>query len=87
MVYDAYGPDGTRVAVKVLHGARQSPGEPARMAVEVRAAQRVASFRTARMPEARLEPPRPALGRPVRAVSRRTGSEHVPGGGPGGGRR
>ncbi|MGP4027417.1 protein kinase domain-containing protein [Actinomadura sp. 3N407] len=61
VVYDAYGPDGARVAVKVLHGAQESPGELARMAAEARAAQRVASFCTARILQVRLEPPRPYI--------------------------
>jgi WD40 repeat protein len=61
VVYDAYGPDGGRVAIKVLHGAQDSPGELARMAAEARAAQRVASFCTARILQVRLEPPRPFI--------------------------
>ncbi|CNF03717.1 WD40 repeat-containing protein [Mycobacterium tuberculosis] len=61
VVYDAYGPDGTRVAVKVLHGARESPQDLAQMAAEARAAQRVASFCTARIIQVRLEPPRPYI--------------------------
>ncbi|MEO3826485.1 protein kinase [Actinomadura sp. B10D3] len=61
VVYDAYGPDGARVAIKVLHGAEDSPGELARMAAEARAAQRVASFCTARILQVRLEPPRPFI--------------------------
>ncbi|GAA1858328.1 protein kinase domain-containing protein [Actinomadura bangladeshensis] len=61
VVYDAYGPDGTRVAVKVLHGAQETPRELARMAAEARAAQRVASFCTARILQVRLEPPRPYI--------------------------
>ncbi|WP_075021618.1 WD40 repeat domain-containing serine/threonine protein kinase [Actinomadura madurae] len=61
VVYDAYGPDGGRVAIKVLHGAEDSPGELERMAAEARAAQRVASFCTARILQVRLEPPRPFI--------------------------
>ncbi|MEU8122367.1 protein kinase [Spirillospora sp. NPDC049024] len=61
VVYDAYGPDGARVAVKVLHGAQESPRELARMAAEARAAQRVASFCTAKILQVRLEPPRPYI--------------------------
>ncbi|WP_026400848.1 WD40 repeat domain-containing serine/threonine protein kinase [Actinomadura rifamycini] len=61
VVYDAYGPDGTRVAVKVLHGAQEAPRELALMAAEARAAQRVASFCTARILQVRLEPPRPYI--------------------------
>ncbi|MFE9104630.1 protein kinase domain-containing protein [Actinomadura geliboluensis] len=61
VVYDAYAPDGTRVAVKVLHGAQESPKELQAMAAEARAAQRVASFCTARILQVRLEPPRPYI--------------------------
>ena len=61
VVYDAYAPDGTRVAVKVLHGAQESPAELAQMAAEARAAQRVASFCTARIVQVRLVPPRPYI--------------------------
>jgi serine/threonine protein kinase len=61
VVYDAYGPDGTRVAIKVLHGAHESPNDLTRMAAEARAAQRVASFCTARIVHVRLEPPRPYI--------------------------
>ncbi|TDC69209.1 hypothetical protein E1200_09335, partial [Actinomadura sp. GC306] len=61
VVYDAYGPDGVRVAVKVLHGAQDSPRELAQMAAEARAAQRVASFCTAKILDVRLEPPRPYI--------------------------
>lgn len=61
VVYDAYGPDGNRVAIKVLHGAQESPQELALMAAEARAAQRVASFCTARIMQVRLEPPRPYI--------------------------
>ncbi|WP_279472862.1 WD40 repeat domain-containing serine/threonine protein kinase [Actinomadura darangshiensis] len=61
VVYDAYGPDGTRVAIKVLHGAQESPAELAQMAAEARAAQRVASFCTAKIVQVRLEPPRPYI--------------------------
>lgn len=61
VVYDAYGPDGVRVAVKVLHGAQESPEELRAMAAEARAAQRVASFCTAKILQVRLEPPRPYI--------------------------
>jgi hypothetical protein len=61
VVYDAYRPDGTRVAIKVLHGAQESPEDLARMAAEARAAQRVASFCTARIVQVHLEPPRPYI--------------------------
>ncbi|WP_157247091.1 hypothetical protein [Nonomuraea typhae] len=43
-VYDAYDPEGRRVAVKVLHPG----GSRERFAKEVEAAARVASFCTAR---------------------------------------
>ncbi|GAA4066194.1 WD40 repeat domain-containing serine/threonine-protein kinase [Nonomuraea soli] len=55
VVYEAYADDGTRVAVKVLHHAS------GRIAKEVEAAQRVASFCTARVIEARLDAPRPYI--------------------------
>ncbi|WP_169528892.1 WD40 repeat domain-containing serine/threonine protein kinase, partial [Actinomadura rifamycini] len=61
VVYEAYGSDGARVAVKVLHGAADSPRELEAMAAEARTAQRVASFCTARIVQVRLEPPRPYL--------------------------
>ncbi|WP_147312520.1 protein kinase domain-containing protein [Thermomonospora umbrina] len=61
VVYDAYAPDGSRVAVKVLHGVQGSPKELERMAAEARAAQRVASFCTAKILQVRLEPPRPYI--------------------------
>ncbi|MFB4305959.1 protein kinase [Actinomadura sp. GTD37] len=61
VVYDAYAPDGSRVAVKVLHGAQESPKELRAMAAEARAAQRVASFCTAKILQVRLEPPRPYI--------------------------
>ncbi|WP_192808540.1 protein kinase domain-containing protein [Actinomadura montaniterrae] len=61
VVYEAYGPDGARVAVKVLHGASGSSGELEQMAAEARAAQRVASFCTARIVQVRLKPPRPYI--------------------------
>ncbi|MEU9019777.1 serine/threonine-protein kinase [Actinomadura sp. NPDC048394] len=61
VVYEAYGPDGARVAVKVLHGAGGSSRELEQMAAEARAAQRVASFCTARIVQVRLKPPRPYI--------------------------
>ncbi|OLT35208.1 hypothetical protein BJF79_07135 [Actinomadura sp. CNU-125] len=61
VVYDAYAPDGARVAVKVLHAAQGSPDEFAQMAAEAHAAQRVASFCTARILQVRLETPRPYI--------------------------
>ncbi|MFK4042793.1 protein kinase [Nonomuraea wenchangensis] len=56
VVYEGYAEDGTRVAIKVLHGD-QAP----QLAKEAATAQRVASFCTARVIEARLEGPRPYL--------------------------
>ncbi|WP_328601121.1 protein kinase family protein [Actinomadura physcomitrii] len=61
VVYEAYAPDGARVAVKVLHGAAGSPHELEQMAAEARAAQRVASFCTARIVQVRLKPPLPYI--------------------------
>jgi len=49
------------VAIKVLHASQNAPDELARMAAEARAAQRVASFCTARILRVRLEPPRPYI--------------------------
>ena len=60
VVYDAYAPDGTRVAIKVLHSVQDSR-ELELMAAEARAAQRVASFCTARILRVRLEPPQPYI--------------------------
>ncbi|MEV4380709.1 protein kinase [Streptosporangium sp. NPDC049644] len=57
VVYDAYDEDGTRVAIKVLH----SSGGASQYLKEVRAAQRVASFCTAKILQARLEGPRPYI--------------------------
>uniref|UniRef100_UPI0014701E9E serine/threonine-protein kinase n=1 Tax=Streptosporangium amethystogenes TaxID=2002 RepID=UPI0014701E9E len=61
VVYDAYDEDGTRVAIKVLHTSNGASQHVARMAKEVRAAQRVASFCTARILQAHLEGPRPYI--------------------------
>ncbi|MDL4775224.1 protein kinase domain-containing protein [Actinomadura xylanilytica] len=61
VVYEAYGPDGARVAVKVLHSASDSPQDLEQMGTEARAAQRVASFCTARIVQVRLKPPRPYI--------------------------
>ncbi|GAA4155364.1 hypothetical protein GCM10022416_55810 [Actinomadura keratinilytica] len=49
------------MAIKVLHASQNAPDELARMAAEARAAQRVASFCTARILRVRLEPPRPYI--------------------------
>ncbi|MGC5011813.1 WD40 repeat domain-containing serine/threonine protein kinase [Streptosporangium sp. DT93] len=60
VVYDAYhDDDGTRVAIKVLHTAHDTHLN--RMAKEVDAARRIASFCTARILDARLDGPRPYI--------------------------
>ncbi len=56
VVYEGYAEDGTRVAIKVLRGD-QAP----QLAKEAATAQRVSSFCTTRVIEARLEGPRPYL--------------------------
>ncbi|WP_344896046.1 protein kinase domain-containing protein [Nonomuraea antimicrobica] len=56
VVYEGYAEDGTRVAIKVLHS-----DQAAQLAREATAAQRVASFCTARVIEARLDGSRPYL--------------------------
>ncbi|YCK37896.1 WD40 repeat domain-containing serine/threonine protein kinase [Actinomadura sp. ATCC 39365] len=56
VVYEAYAEDGRRVAIKVLHG-----DQVAQLGREAAAAQRVASFCTAPIIEARLEGPRPYI--------------------------
>ncbi|MEU8319663.1 serine/threonine-protein kinase [Nonomuraea sp. NPDC048881] len=56
VVYEGYAEDGTRVAIKVLHS-----GQVAELAKEAMAAQRVASFCTARIIEVRLDGPRPYI--------------------------
>ncbi|MEV0201847.1 serine/threonine-protein kinase [Nonomuraea sp. NPDC050691] len=62
VVYEAYDQAGTRVAVKVLRGDPADPAESrGRMAKEVVAAQRVASFCTARVLGADLDGPRPYI--------------------------
>ncbi|HEX2313200.1 MAG TPA: serine/threonine-protein kinase, partial [Thermomonospora sp.] len=55
VVYEGYAPDGTRVAVKTLHG----DGLRAGFAKEVEAARRVSSFCTARILAADLDGERP----------------------------
>ncbi|WP_214408665.1 WD40 repeat domain-containing serine/threonine protein kinase [Sphaerisporangium fuscum] len=55
VVYEAYGEDGERVAVKVPR--LDDPASRARLAKEAAAAQRVASFCTARVIEARTDVP------------------------------
>ncbi|MFG6192556.1 protein kinase [Nonomuraea sp. JJY05] len=57
VVYDAYDPEGRRVAVKVLHAA----GDRGRFAKEAAAAERVASFCTARLLAADLDGGKPYL--------------------------
>ncbi|MFB4293309.1 WD40 repeat domain-containing serine/threonine protein kinase [Nonomuraea sp. ATR24] len=56
VVYEAYAEDGRRVAIKVLHG-----DQVAQLGREAAAAQRVASFCTAPIIEAKLEGPRPYI--------------------------
>ncbi|MEV0969798.1 serine/threonine-protein kinase [Microtetraspora glauca] len=56
VVYEAYAEDGGRVAIKVLHG-----DQAAQLAREATAAQRVASFCTARVIATELEGPRPYI--------------------------
>ncbi|MEV4183722.1 WD40 repeat domain-containing serine/threonine protein kinase [Streptosporangium canum] len=56
VVYEAYAEDGVRVAIKVLHG-----GQAEQLAKEATAAQRVASFCTARVITVELEGPRPYI--------------------------
>ncbi|MFF5204835.1 protein kinase [Streptosporangium sp. NPDC000396] len=60
VVYDAYDAEGNRLAIKVLHPAAAGDGKARlRLAKEVRAATRVASFCTARILDADLEAERP----------------------------
>ncbi|GAA4234667.1 hypothetical protein GCM10023075_53670 [Streptosporangium album] len=62
VVYDAYDGQGRRVAIKVLHPGTAGSGEArARLAKEVTAATRVASFCTARILGADLETDRPHI--------------------------
>ncbi|MFC4587033.1 WD40 repeat domain-containing serine/threonine-protein kinase [Sphaerisporangium corydalis] len=62
VVYEAYDAEGTRVAVKVLHGNSANHGDlRERMRREATAAQRVASFCTARVLGADLDGPRPYI--------------------------
>ncbi|MGV9302776.1 serine/threonine-protein kinase [Nonomuraea sp. NPDC003727] len=56
VVYEAYAQDGRRVAVKVLHG-----DQAAQLGREAEAAQRVASFCTAKVIAAELDGPRPYI--------------------------
>ncbi|WP_161602737.1 WD40 repeat domain-containing serine/threonine protein kinase [Thermomonospora catenispora] len=55
VVYEAYDPAGTRVAIKTLHGELLADARREMLAREVRALRRVASFCTARVLEADLE--------------------------------
>ncbi|WP_326827041.1 WD40 repeat domain-containing serine/threonine protein kinase [Streptosporangium sp. NBC_01756] len=57
VVYDAYDPDGHRVAIKLLH----ADADRARIAREIAAATRVSSFCTARVLHADLDVPRPYI--------------------------
>lgn len=59
VVYEAYGEAGERVAVKVPR--LDDPASRARLAKEASAAQRVASFCTARVIEARTDVPEPFI--------------------------
>ncbi|MFD8565098.1 WD40 repeat domain-containing serine/threonine protein kinase [Streptosporangium canum] len=59
VVYEAYGEDGERVAVKVPRV--DDPASRSRLAAEAAAAQRVASFCTARIVEARLDAAEPYI--------------------------
>ncbi|MBT2232168.1 WD40 repeat domain-containing serine/threonine protein kinase [Nonomuraea sp. NEAU-A123] len=62
VVYEAYDPQGVRVAIKVLHGdAVGDRGLRARFGKEAAAAQRVASFCTARVLAVDLDAPKPYL--------------------------
>ncbi|WP_248961770.1 WD40 repeat domain-containing serine/threonine protein kinase [Sphaerisporangium perillae] len=77
VVYEAYGEEGERVAVKVPR--LDDPASRARLAKEAAAAQRVASFCTARVLEARTDVPEPFIvseyvpGPNLRQVIGRTG--------------
>ncbi|MEV6984117.1 serine/threonine-protein kinase [Sphaerisporangium sp. NPDC051017] len=62
VVYEAYDGEGTRVAVKVLHGdAAADPDLRARFGREATAARRVASFCTAQVLAVDLEAPKPYI--------------------------
>ncbi|MCA2227797.1 serine/threonine-protein kinase [Nonomuraea aurantiaca] len=62
VVYEAYDSQGARVAIKVLHGdAAGDQGLRARFGKEAAAAQRVASFCTARVLAVDLDAPKPYL--------------------------
>ncbi|MBC6465970.1 serine/threonine protein kinase [Actinomadura alba] len=61
VVYEAYDPDGNRVAVKTLHGDFVGDGSLDRFAKEVEAARRVSSFCTARIIAVDLEHTRPYI--------------------------
>ncbi|MCC5577975.1 protein kinase [Microtetraspora sp. AC03309] len=62
VVYEAYGPDGRRVAIKVLHGdAAEDDDLRRRFGREAEAARRVASFCTAQVIDAVLDGPRPYI--------------------------
>ncbi|WP_424531683.1 protein kinase family protein [Sphaerisporangium viridialbum] len=62
VVYEAYDAEGTRVAIKVLHGdAASDPDLRSRFGREASAAQRVASFCTARVLAVDLDAPKPYI--------------------------
>lgn len=62
VVYEAYDSQGTRVAIKVLHGdAAGDPDLRSRFGKEATAARRVASFCTARVLAVDLDAPKPYL--------------------------
>ncbi|WP_433424149.1 protein kinase domain-containing protein [Microtetraspora malaysiensis] len=62
VVYEAYDPEGVRVAVKVLHGdAASDPALRNRFGKEATAARRVASFCTARVLAVDLDGPKPYI--------------------------
>ncbi|MGI5162569.1 protein kinase domain-containing protein [Microbispora sp. CA-102843] len=62
VVYEAYDAEGTRVAVKVLHGdAAGDPELRERFGKEAAAARRVASFCTARVLAVELDAPKPYI--------------------------
>ncbi|GAA3163163.1 hypothetical protein GCM10010466_62640 [Planomonospora alba] len=60
VVYEAYDPDGNRVALKALHATAGGQGRE-RFAREAEAARRVASFCTARVIDVRMDGPVPYI--------------------------
>lgn len=85
VVYEGYGEDGTRVAIKVFHAPDGAAADLERMAREVEAAQRVSSFCTAKILSVQMTGPRPyivseyvegrSLGRVVKEGRRFTGDD------------